>query len=57
MLKAPCINCTERHLSCHGHCEKYLSYVKEKNRQQENIRKQKYDNEQYMSVVTRRWTK
>lgn len=29
MLKtkfSPCLNCPDRHESCHSHCEKYLAY-------------------------------
>jgi hypothetical protein len=54
LLKAPCINCTERHPSCHSHCERYLSYVKEKDALHQKIQKQKYDHEQFMYVVTRK---
>ncbi len=26
---APCLECKERHESCHSSCEKYISFVKE----------------------------
>lgn len=25
-MKAPCLNCTERHFRCHGECEKYAAF-------------------------------
>lgn len=57
LKKPPCLDCTERHQSCHSQCERYLTYVKEKDAQKKNIEKQKYDNDQFMSVITRKWRK
>ena len=28
MIDAPCKNCTERSVSCHDNCSKYISYKK-----------------------------
>lgn len=28
MLRAPCKDCPDRHLGCHGTCEKYQEYKK-----------------------------
>ena len=30
MKKAPCKECTERHLGCHSTCDSYQEYVKER---------------------------
>ena len=29
MPKAPCQNCPDRHVKCHGSCEKYQAYKQE----------------------------
>lgn len=55
MLTGPCKDCTERHLSCHSDCERYLSYVKEKDAVNKQIREKKYHEDQYMGLVTRKW--
>jgi hypothetical protein len=26
-FEAPCLNCQDRHIGCHGKCEKYLKYA------------------------------
>lgn len=28
-MSAPCKDCTDRHLKCHGVCEKYKQYTKQ----------------------------
>lgn len=28
--KVPCVNCPDREIGCHGHCEKYLEYCRQK---------------------------
>ena len=33
MGSAPCFQCNERYFGCHGKCEKYLSFRKERDRQ------------------------
>ena len=29
-MTAPCLNCPQRHLGCHGGCDKYQAYDKER---------------------------
>lgn len=36
-----CKNCTERHAGCHGKCEKYQEFRRERDRQLEENLKQK----------------
>ena len=31
-MKAPCLNCKERVLGCHSHCERYTTFAKERER-------------------------
>ena len=40
-IKAPCLNCTDRSMGCHGKCEKYQSFVKQSKEHNENVRKLK----------------
>jgi hypothetical protein len=37
MVKPPCKNCTERSISCHSTCEKYLSYREQLDKQKDLI--------------------
>ena len=30
-MTAPCLNCPNRHLRCHGECERYKAYDVERN--------------------------
>lgn len=39
MIKAPCKECTERHVGCHATCEGYQAFVKECERVREERRK------------------
>lgn len=33
MINAPCLDCTERHLGCHGTCKGYKDYQEEKRKE------------------------
>ena len=35
----PCINCADRHATCHSGCEKYIRWKKERDLKQSKIRK------------------
>ena len=48
MVKCPCKNCTDRTLTCHGVCEKYAAFRKEK--EAENA----YNRRNDMDVISRR---
>ena len=37
-MKAPCKNCTDRHLHCHSKCEKYLKFLAENEKRKQAIR-------------------
>lgn len=37
-MKAPCKDCPDRHESCHGQCEKYQAYRKERDEMLEERR-------------------
>lgn len=41
-MKAPCLNCSERHFRCHGECEKYAAFHKE-NEMKSAVRRQMRD--------------
>lgn len=30
-MAVPCMGCTERHMHCHAHCEKYKAFSKARN--------------------------
>ena len=56
---APCKDCKDRHVGCHGKCEKYLEYKKElqKAKHQEKIDKKIEDDIWYginMAIKGRR---
>lgn len=36
-----CKDCTERHIGCHGSCQRYLDEVEATNAERERLRKQK----------------
>lgn len=36
-----CKDCTERHIGCHGSCQRYLDEVEAANAERERLRKQK----------------
>lgn len=38
-LKAPCKDCADRHIGCHGECEKYIKYKQEHAEMQTFIRR------------------
>ena len=40
MKDAPCYQCEDRHDKCHSHCEKYIAFTEEK----EKERKERLDN-------------
>lgn len=31
-MTPPCNNCSDRHIGCHGSCERYLTYKSERDR-------------------------
>lgn len=35
-MNAPCKDCTERASGCHSHCEKYIEFAQEKEKEREN---------------------
>jgi hypothetical protein len=39
--KVPCFYCSNRSVTCHSDCERYLAYKKERDAVNENVRKQK----------------
>ena len=39
-MKAPCLDCEERHFKCHSDCEKYIEYVKHNTKIYENRNKE-----------------
>lgn len=41
MIHSPCVNCSDRILSCHSTCEKYIAFKEKRNRMNELIRLQK----------------
>lgn len=40
-MTCPCKNCADRHLSCHGQCEKYKAWAEEKRAANKAITKNK----------------
>ena len=40
----PCFKCTERYVGCHGKCDRYASYVSEKEEQKKKIFQMKENN-------------
>ena len=55
LVKAPCKDCEMRHPSCHSTCERYLTYVKEKDAQNKELEKIRRHDHNYYMIVTRRW--
>ena len=39
---APCMNCSDRHIGCHGICDRYKAYTEAHEELKESIRKQKF---------------
>lgn len=39
----PCKDCKDRHINCHADCEKYIEAKQEHDKQQDEIRKSKFD--------------
>lgn len=35
-FQTPCFECEERYLGCHGKCEKYQAFTKERNNNKKN---------------------
>ena len=54
MLESPCKGCPDRFVGCHSQCEGYLSYVEEKDKQTKRMRKIKYDEDQVLSIITKK---
>ena len=40
-LEVPCFQCKDRHMGCHGKCEKYAAFVKKNRKQKEEMFKEK----------------
>lgn len=40
LYKSPCLNCPDRVLGCHSHCDRYLSYRGKVDSQKANILEQ-----------------
>lgn len=50
MNKSPCKDCNDRHVGCHGSCEEYLAFDRERkalNEDRYNAQREIYDNEIY----------
>lgn len=47
MIKAPCMDCRNRQIGCHGKCELYKHYQEEK-RKEKTIMKKFRDEENHM---------
>ena len=39
MISAPCLNCEDRHQTCHSSCNKYLEFKKQKEIEREHLNK------------------
>ena len=39
MISAPCLNCEDRHQTCHSSCNKYLEFKKQKEIECEHLNK------------------
>ena len=39
---APCMDCSDRHIGCHGICDRYKAYTEAYEELKESIRKQKF---------------
>lgn len=57
-MKAPCLDCMERHFKCHSECEKYIEYVKHNTKIYENRRREDtkwiLHNEKHKDIVHRK---
>ena len=42
-VQAPCKDCTERTVGCHGTCEKYAKYIKDRNKLRHELKKKVYE--------------
>jgi len=40
-MEIPCYNCNERHIGCHGECDRYASYSAMRKQENERIFKEK----------------
>lgn len=49
-IKAPCLNCKDRHPLCHSSCIHYLSYKQEHDKIKEQIRKDIVADQDYYSM-------
>lgn len=43
MINSPCKNCENRHLGCHGECNKYITFKRKYAIEKSIIRKKKYE--------------
>ena len=55
-VKAPCKNCTDRTVGCHGKCEKYMAFRTKLDAVNEKIRKENIGNEFMCRQSFRRWS-
>lgn len=53
MHKPPCYGCTDRVVSCHAECERYLSWVKEQELNKACKAKEEDMYQEYMRVTHR----
>ena len=51
---APCKNCPNREIGCHGRCEKYLAFVESNEKEINRKQKQKWLNNLYYTKPVRR---
>lgn len=47
MINVPCMNCENRHQSCHSTCKQYLDFKKEKEIEHKSILKIRNENEDW----------
>ena len=48
MIGAPCKNCQDRELGCHGKCEKYISFCNEN----EKIKQMRFKEQEDLYAIT-----
>ena len=43
-IKSPCLNCIDREIGCHAHCQRYKEYSNKNNEQKQTVLKMKMKN-------------
>lgn len=52
-MEIPCYNCSERHVGCHGECDRYASFFKARREANKEIFEQKELNMASVDLVRR----